>query len=197
MTIDDKAVASDSNYYANHVLLQVDQPVEISRGDNIQFAIECDISASAQAGNYYLSFEDSNSFTFSDKNLSTNVSPLLSGGEFPLRSSEMSITGASLAASFTNYPNPFDPATDGWTRIAFVLTEAAIVDLDIYSITGDHVKQLLAGASLASGDHNDIKWTANNDAGRDVLPGTYFCQIRVIYSSGETETLRRKVAVTR
>jgi len=197
LLVDEIVVATDSVYDGGNVSLELQQPSVISRGGDVRFAILCDISPRAEEGNYYFEFLDSNSLAFSDKNLSTDISPILSGATYPIRSAEMSVRGASLVASFTNYPNPFDPNIDGETTIGFVLTDAARVDLEIYSITGDLVKQLLTGVSFDAGNYTDTKWTGRNDAGYDVLPGAYICQIKVQYQSGQSEVLRRKVAITR
>jgi hypothetical protein len=77
-------------------------------------------------------------------------------------------------ASYTlcqNYPNPFNPTTS----IAYTLPGAQNVDIAVYNIRGDLVKQLASGRQDA-GLYN-ISWDATNAAGNKVTTGVYFYRI--------------------
>jgi flagellar hook assembly protein FlgD len=74
----------------------------------------------------------------------------------------------SLAAI---YPNPFNPRT----TIAYELAEAATVKLAIYDVRGMQVRVLEAG-NRPSGRHQTI-WDGQDDKGRAIPTGTYFCRL--------------------
>ncbi len=71
-----------------------------------------------------------------------------------------------------NYPNPFN----GSTLIEFQLPEAGVVRLDIFSLTGQHVRTLVQNV-LSAGTHK-VRWQGRNDQGRTVSSGLYVCQLR-------------------
>ena len=71
-----------------------------------------------------------------------------------------------------NYPNPFNPAT----TISYTLPDAQNVDIAVYNIKGDLVKQLASGYQDA-GLYN-VTWDATNDAGQKVTTGVYFYRIK-------------------
>jgi len=102
-----------------------------------------------------------------------------------------------LGESFSNYPNPFNPDNDELTTIAFVLPEAANVNIEIFSITGELVTNLVTDAVRQAGEYNQDKWFGRNDNGFEVIPGTYFCKITAKYNSGVIENALRKIAVVR
>ncbi len=69
-----------------------------------------------------------------------------------------------------NYPNPFNPAT----TIRFALAEPAAVRLAIYQIDGRLVTTLVDEVR-AAGEHG-VVWRGQDDLGRGVASGTYFCR---------------------
>jgi flagellar hook assembly protein FlgD len=69
------------------------------------------------------------------------------------------------------YPNPFNPRT----TIAYELAEAAVVKLAIYDVRGMQVRVLEAG-NRPSGRHQVI-WDGQDDKGRAVPTGAYFCRL--------------------
>jgi flagellar hook assembly protein FlgD len=69
------------------------------------------------------------------------------------------------------YPNPFNPRT----TIGYELAEAAVVKLAIYDLRGMQVRVLDAG-NRPSGRHQTI-WDGQDDKGRAVPTGTYFCRL--------------------
>ncbi|MCD4684063.1 MAG: T9SS type A sorting domain-containing protein [Bacteroidales bacterium] len=72
-----------------------------------------------------------------------------------------------------NYPNPF--ATD--TRIEYTLNETGFVNIDVYNLKGQIVKQLVA-EQKNPGDYYVI-WDATNNIGSVVESGYYFYKISV------------------
>ncbi len=67
-----------------------------------------------------------------------------------------------------NYPNPFNPET----TIRFGLSKSSKVNLNIYNIKGQLVKQLVNG-SMDQGYHK-VKWNGDDNNGRKVASGVYF-----------------------
>jgi hypothetical protein len=92
------------------------------------------------------------------------------------------LESVELPADFSlsqNYPNPFNPTTS----ISYTLPDAKHVDIAVYNIKGDRVKQLVSGHQDA-GQFN-ISWDATNAVGQKVTTGVYFYRI----NAGElTET---------
>jgi hypothetical protein len=67
-----------------------------------------------------------------------------------------------------NYPNPFNPSTS----IGFSLPEAADVTIEIYSITGQKITDLVSSTRYQAGRH-----VVNFDASR-MASGTYIYRMR-------------------
>ncbi len=78
-----------------------------------------------------------------------------------------------------NYPNPFNPTT----TISFNLEQHSIVNLKIYNLLGQEVKQLL-NESIDNGYHQ-VFWDGTDNTNNSVSSGTYIYSLRVgdkIYS---------------
>ena len=82
---------------------------------------------------------------------------------------------ASLPDGFSlgqNYPNPFNPTT----TIAFELTRAAEISLEVFNVRGQKVVTLIDGMQVA-GSH-EIEWDATSSHGNRVASGVYFYRLR-------------------
>ena len=76
-----------------------------------------------------------------------------------------------------NFPNPFNPST----QIRYILSHSGHVQLDVYNVLGQRVRQLQntmqpIGAYTA-------EWDGKNDAGQMVSTGVYFYRIAVTANS--------------
>ncbi len=71
-----------------------------------------------------------------------------------------------------NYPNPFNPIT----VIPFTLTRNGNVKLDIFAISGEHIRTLI-DAYLTPGQYT-VEWDARNEAGLPVSSGTYLYRLQ-------------------
>ncbi len=71
-----------------------------------------------------------------------------------------------------NYPNPFNPTT----TIRYDLPEVRRVSLRIHDVTGQLVRQLVAGEQPAG--RHQVEWDGRNDRGKRVASGVYFCELR-------------------
>lgn len=77
-----------------------------------------------------------------------------------------------------SYPNPFRVAQNGLTTIRFDLpgNEAIKMDLAIYNLAGQLVRQLLAG--VRGPGAYEIIWDGNDEAGNPAPSGTYLYRLR-------------------
>ncbi len=71
-----------------------------------------------------------------------------------------------------NYPNPFNPSTE----ISFALPQASNVDLSIYNVLGQHVRNLVSGHQEA-GKHS-VTWDGRDNNGNPAASGIYFYRIK-------------------
>jgi flagellar hook assembly protein FlgD len=70
-----------------------------------------------------------------------------------------------------NYPNPFNPST----TIRFSLANAGKVNLAIYNIAGQKIRQLVS-ETMQPGSHA-VRWDGRNDKGQTVSSGTYIMRL--------------------
>lgn len=85
-----------------------------------------------------------------------------------------------------NYPNPFNPDT----KIAFSVTHASDVKVEIFNVLGQRVKTLLDGR-LEAGQHI-VEWDGRSASGKLLSAGIYFYHLT---ADGMTET--RKMILLR
>jgi hypothetical protein len=85
-----------------------------------------------------------------------------------------------------NYPNPFNPVT----TIAFDLPRAQVVQLCIYNLAGQMVRDLVNG-TFSAGTHQ-VVWDAHDDQGRQVTSGMYYY---VLQTGGQS--LTKKLLLTK
>jgi hypothetical protein len=71
-----------------------------------------------------------------------------------------------------NVPNPFNPVT----TIRYTTRETAPVAVIIYDAAGRQVRALVS-ATQQAGEHQ-VRWFGDDDAGRHVPAGPYFCTVR-------------------
>ena len=82
----------------------------------------------------------------------------------------------------TNYPNPFNPATE----IHYSIPEASMIKLNIYNLKGQKVKTLINGKTEA-GFHK-ITWNGTDENNNSVSSGVYFYRLQT-----DKETVTRKM----
>jgi len=71
----------------------------------------------------------------------------------------------------TSFPNPFSAST----QVDVTLTEAAAVELSVYSVSGARVRSL-GNRTLPAGSTR-ITWDGTNDAGQRVPSGVYLIRL--------------------
>ena len=82
-----------------------------------------------------------------------------------------------------NYPNPFNPTT----KISFSLPNEEDIELTIYNIKGQKVKQLING-QLTAGQHSMI-WDGKDTNEKSVSSGIYFYKLK----TGKKELTRKMI----
>ena len=75
-----------------------------------------------------------------------------------------------------NYPNPFNPRT----TIPFVLDKQGDVSINVYDVTGRHIKTL-ASKTFPIG-HHQVDWHGVNELNHTVSSGIYFVKMRTLDS---------------
>jgi len=83
----------------------------------------------------------------------------------------------------SNYPNPFNPTT----TIKFNLANDAYIELNIYNISGQLVKRLVADNLMAG--EQEVIWNGDNDRGSKSASGIYLYKIK----SGSFQTSGKMV----
>jgi hypothetical protein len=196
LLVDGSPVAEDGSFADKKIRLYTDGDQVIGPGESCSVALACSLRRDAAVGTYCLVIRDSLGLALADKNLGGDLTATTPDDRYPVSIATVSAAAADLSTSLSNYPNPFTP-DDGPTTIAYVLTEPARIDIEVFEITGQSVATIVRDAARASGPHQEDQWYGTNDAGLMVVSGTYFCRITARYESGRTETYLRKVAVLR
>ncbi|MCD6161062.1 MAG: right-handed parallel beta-helix repeat-containing protein [candidate division Zixibacteria bacterium] len=197
LMLDGQQVAFDSILTSDSLVIPIEDNYDVSWGSNIPITLKCDIKNESILGNYVIIFEDSTFLEMADKNLGDTIYTTLIEGSYPLQATEISISAANLERSFTNYPNPFHSSRGEKTIIGFVLAEDATIDITIFTITGDAVKDVTINSFRPAGSYQSDSWMGFNNSCLKVVSGTYFCRITAKYTSGREECFRRKIAVIR
>ncbi|MYB71208.1 MAG: T9SS type A sorting domain-containing protein [Gemmatimonadetes bacterium] len=96
---------------------------------------------------------------------------------------ELATTPSAFALG-ANYPNPFNPAT---TIPVSVAADAGDVDLTIYNVLGQPVRQVWSG-SLAAGEHR-LTWDGRDAEGQAVAAGVYLYRLQ----AGDQIRIRKMV----
>ena len=81
----------------------------------------------------------------------------------------------------SNYPNPFNPTT----TISFDLASEPNVNITVYNVKGQKVKQLM-NEQLSIGQHS-IEWNGKDTNNKSVSSGIYFYKI----SAGKSTSMRK------
>jgi Tol biopolymer transport system component len=71
-----------------------------------------------------------------------------------------------------NYPNPFNPSTS----IQFSLATAGKVNLSIYNVAGQKIRELVSNTEMTPGIHR-VLWDGHDDLGKPVSSGIYLSRL--------------------
>ena len=92
---------------------------------------------------------------------------------------------ARVLTLYGAHPNPFNPTT----TITYDLARVGGVQLNLYSVSGQLVRQLVA-AQQAAGSHT-VDWDGRDDGGVIVGNGVYLAQLQ----AGDYRAVRRMVLI--
>jgi hypothetical protein len=147
-------------------------PVNVTLGDKLEIL-------SNEPGNYHAKLH----FAFMDDEIYGSSSPN-SGGDLryaaiDLEFQEEWIDPVSVDPEIipqidfqlSNYPNPFNPST----TISFSISKEGNVELSIYNIKGQKIKQL-AVEHISAGEHSYI-WNGEDSNNKQVSSGIYFYKL--------------------
>lgn len=73
-----------------------------------------------------------------------------------------------------NYPNPFNKGT----TIEFNLKVSSKVTLEVYNLSGQHIKTIISNKLYNTGN-NSIVWDGNDEHGNNIKSGMYVYRLRV------------------
>lgn len=121
------------------------------------------------------------------------ITPERISGAPTLESSEFILAGAGFADSFRPENNPFNPNV-AENRYSYTLASDAEVELTIYTLTGELVRNQLFAAGSTGGVAGPqmISWDGRNGSGAIVRDGVYLL-VLTNNDSGERVTLRQAV----
>ena len=91
----------------------------------------------------------------------------------------------SATALTSIHPNPFNPRT----TIEFTMAEAGFVDLTVFDVRGRLIRRL--DREYRPAGSYQVTWSGQNEAGRGVPNGTYFCRL---IAAGTSQTIKMTLA---
>lgn len=100
-----------------------------------------------------------------------------------------------IISEFLNYPNPFYGNTDFY----FQHNQSAQnidVSIQIYSITGAHIKTLSNSFYDDGYRIGPVRWDGRNEYGRNVSAGIYIARLNIELEDGSYETKSIRIAIT-
>jgi len=86
----------------------------------------------------------------------------------------------------SNHPNPFNPTT----TISFSLQNNSNIELSIYNIKGQKVKQLIID-QLSAGQHS-VVWDGNDENNQPVGSGIYFYKLKI---NGNSKAINKMILI--
>ena len=101
-------------------------------------------------------------------------------------------SGSDLTAYLTS--NPFTP--ESGTSFVFDLPEKGTVNLSIYDVTGDLVRNVIKDVSFEEGK-NSARWDGTNDFGGYVGSGIYIYILELTNSAGDVEIIKEPIGVVK
>ncbi|MCK5219203.1 hypothetical protein KAR10_06770, partial [bacterium] len=127
-------------------------------------------------------------------NRGQNILDPAEGKSFPILTGQVNIREPNLAATFSNFPNPFHAGKEA-TRISYCLESSGRVKIEVFNMHGARVIVLDDGQKIKG--MYEVNWNGKNGHGNWVRNGVYLMRINVRYNNGCQEKLIRKVAVYR
>jgi hypothetical protein len=171
--------------------------VLVQAGQTIKLVLEIMLRADAPPGTLQLALELAGvqAGPPGGGGLVVRILPV-SGRAFPFVTEVGNIGGGTLADSYANFPNPFAAGREA-TTFAFLLPQAARVNLRLMTPHGELVATVIQDEARSAGFYQTDTWPGLNGNGVPVHNGVYLAEIVVQYADGSRERILRKVAVVR
>ena len=178
------------------ISVDLTDPPPVSESESLEFSIFFGLLRESESSSFSVRITNPAAVICKDAVTGSAVTTEAAGESvFPFVTSRTALLSAATAESFSNYPNPFIPAS-GNTTVTFYLPQSAVVTLEVYTILGRLVTRLLDARRLDAGLHQDISWDGRNGLGETVISGVYLMVLKMNSGSGD-ESIRRKVSVIR
>ncbi|MFH1961853.1 MAG: FlgD immunoglobulin-like domain containing protein [bacterium] len=113
------------------------------------------------------------------------------GNPGPIMSSPLFVMPEMLG-ELINYPNPFSSGKDGFTTIEYYLDVPMDVEIRIYNLLGELVRNMDVPSDKAG--TQQVRWDGRNGSGDIVGNGGYICVVRV---KDQEKGMRRKILVVK
>jgi hypothetical protein len=146
--------------------------LELNNTNPVQFTIDSSLfpenyGAAIQIGSLHYDIQHGDNFTYTPSQAGYQEGQIIIHNYFTSNQDETmpALTG------LTAYPNPFNPQTN----IAFYLSKAGKVTVDIYNVKGQRVLNLSNGI-LDSGRHS-LTWNGKDSNGKPIASVVYFTRI--------------------
>lgn len=91
-----------------------------------------------------------------------------------------------FSSYFHNYPNPFK----SFTNFSFFLPDPAAVDIAVFTVAGEKVRDIRIPISLTSQGLNSFRWNADNNERKMVSGGIFICTILTPWYEGVTKIVK-------
>ena len=98
-------------------------------------------------------------------------------------------TRRPVATSLTTYPNPFNLRNGAAATVKYEVDLSGEVVLALYNLLGQKIRTLVDGAHTRG--TFTTTWDGNDDEGRRVASGVYFCRMTAEGSTGTSEVTRK------
>ena len=97
----------------------------------------------------------------------------------------------SMVGDIICYPNPASISKNGKIKITNLPYNTTLIDINVFTVTGEFVKSFNAGDLKAMNGRMTIEWNLKNQNGDKIAPGIYFFVINTPASGKKT----KKIAV--
>ncbi len=191
------ATLTEVNPTATSMTLVPTEPLIIEASASTTLDVEIGLASGAPPGSLILSLEQDGVVAGppGGEGVTIQVLPQY-GTTFPFITEPGNTGGATLTASYANFPNPFAAGRES-TTFAFSLQKDARVSLRLLTPHGELVATILKNEPRPAGFFQTDVWTGHNGNGTAVHNGVYLAEIVAEYSDGTRERVLRKVAVVR
>jgi subtilisin family serine protease len=109
-------------------------------------------------------------------------------GKLVLNSNIIPYTGVG---DFVCYPNPVSISGKGYIKITNLPFNTSMIDIAVYTVTGEFVKSFSADDSEEDTSINKrmIKWNLKNQSEKSIAPGVYFVTIKTLLGKKQVKKI--------